>query len=57
MLGHAPVAMTLNVYANLFEDDFDAAVVALNDQTSRAVVGRTWGECDAVPLTRDADPQ
>jgi integrase len=57
MLGHASAAMTLDVYTDLFDDDLDAVAVALNDHALRAVVGRTWAERDAVPLTKNADPQ
>ncbi|MDA3806186.1 hypothetical protein PED38_15405 [Clavibacter sp. CT19] len=49
--------MTLDVYTDLFDDDLDAVAVALNDHASRAVVSRTWAERDAVPLTKNADPQ
>ena len=31
MLGHAPAAMTLDVYADLFDDDLDAVAVALHE--------------------------
>ena len=31
MLGHASAAMTLDVYADLFEDDLDAVAMRLND--------------------------
>ena len=31
MLGHASAAMTLDVYADLFDDDLDAVATALND--------------------------
>ncbi len=31
MLGHASAAMTLDTYADLFDDDLDAVAVALND--------------------------
>ncbi len=34
MLGHAPAAMTLDVYAGLFEDDLDEAASRL-DQAAR----------------------
>lgn len=30
MLGHSSAAMTLDVYADLFDDDLDAVAVALN---------------------------
>jgi integrase len=38
MLGHASAAMTLDVYADLFDDDLDAVAVALNDGASHSVV-------------------
>jgi integrase len=38
MLGHASAAMTLDVYADLFDDDVDAVAVALNDGATQAVV-------------------
>jgi integrase len=36
MLGHASAAMTLDVYADLFEDDLDVVATALNNARSRA---------------------
>jgi integrase len=30
MLGHASAAMTLDVYADLFDDDLDAVATAMN---------------------------
>jgi integrase len=57
MLGHASAAMTLDVYADLFDDDLDAVAVALDEHAARAVVGRTWADRVAVPLTKNADPQ
>lgn len=38
MLGHASAAMTLNVYADLFDDDLDAVAVALNKSAAESVV-------------------
>jgi integrase len=35
MLGHASAAMTLDVYADLFDDDLDAVAAAL-DRAKRA---------------------
>jgi integrase len=35
MLGHASAAMTLDVYADLFDDDLDAVAAAL-DQAKRS---------------------
>lgn len=37
MLGHKPAAMTLDVYADLFEDDLDAVATAMNDAAIRAL--------------------
>ena len=31
MLGHASAAMTLDIYADLFDDDLEAVAVALHD--------------------------
>ena len=42
MLGHASASMTLDVYADLFEDDLDAVAIALNHAASRASVGKAW---------------
>ena len=37
MLGHAKASMTLDVYADLFDDDLDAVGVALDDIRARVV--------------------
>lgn len=42
MPGPASAAMTLDFYADLFDDDLDAVGVALNDARSRAIVGKMW---------------
>lgn len=42
MLGHASAAMTLDTYADLFDDDLDAVAVALNDAASGTDVGKLW---------------
>ena len=42
MLGHASAAMTLDVYADLFDDDLEAVATALNDARSRESVGKMW---------------
>jgi integrase len=42
MLGHASAAMTLDVYADLFDDDLDAVAVALDEHASAAVVSKMW---------------
>jgi integrase len=43
MLGHASAAMTLDSYADLFEDDLDAVSARLNNVREKAVVGFSWG--------------
>jgi integrase len=43
MLGHASAAMTLDTYADLFEDDLDAVSDRLDSMRSKAVVGDLWG--------------
>ena len=40
MLGRKSVAMTLDVYSDLFDDDIDAVVVALNEAGASAIVGK-----------------
>ena len=42
MLGHASAAMTLDVYADLFDDDLEAVATALNDARARESVGKMW---------------
>lgn len=40
ILGHASARITLDEYADLFEDDLDAVVGALNHAASQASVGK-----------------
>ena len=42
MLGHASAAMTLDVYADLFDDDLGAVATALDQAVSTGVVVRMW---------------
>jgi integrase len=42
MLGHASAAMTLDTYADLFDDDLDAVAAALDKARSSSIVGRMW---------------
>jgi integrase len=37
MLGHTSAKMTLDAYADLFDDDLDEAAAALHSRYSRAV--------------------
>lgn len=47
MLGHASAAVTLDVYADLFEDDLDAVSVALDQAISKTIVSIS---CPLEPL-------
>lgn len=38
MLGHASAAMTLDVFADLFDDDLDAVANALDAEAAKSVV-------------------
>ena len=42
MLGHASAAMTLDLYADLFDDDLDAVAVALDAARAKSNVGKMW---------------
>ncbi len=42
MLGHASAAMTLDIYADLFDDDLEAVANALDQARSRENVGKMW---------------
>jgi hypothetical protein len=42
MLGHASAAMTLDIYADLFDDDLEAVATALDQARSRESVGKVW---------------
>ena len=37
MLGHASAAMTLDVYADLFDDDLDSVSLALHEARARSI--------------------
>jgi integrase len=47
MLGHASAAMTLDVYADLFDDDLDPVATALNHARKNSGVGEMWGKTAA----------
>lgn len=42
MLGHAKASMTLDTYAELFEEDLDSVSTALNDIAGPTIVGKIW---------------
>lgn len=46
MLGHASAAMTLDTYAELFDDDLDTVVIALNTAVFSSVVGKKWANLE-----------
>jgi len=46
MLGHASAAMTLDVYADLFDDDLDAVAAALNVGATDLDVGKVWARAN-----------
>lgn len=50
MLGHASAAMTLDVYADLFEDDLDAVAERMGEQAESSV-GKMWA---SGPETKEA---
>jgi integrase len=54
MLGHASAAMTLDVYADLFDDDLDAVAAALDQHASASGVAKMWPQAasDIVELVR-----
>ncbi|MGB3732810.1 tyrosine-type recombinase/integrase, partial [Microbacterium sp.] len=42
MLGHKSAAMTLDTYADLFDDDLDNVAARLDERARAADVGKTW---------------
>jgi integrase len=44
MLGHKSAAMTLDVYADLFDDDLSAVAARLDDAARSSVVGKMWAK-------------
>ena len=44
MLGHASAAMTLDIYADLFDDDLEAVATALHEARSRENVAKMWAD-------------
>lgn len=57
MLGHASAAMTLDTYADLFDDDLDAVSEALDRAATASIVGKPWarvvtGPAEVVEIPR-----
>lgn len=50
MLGHASATMTLDVYADLFDDDLEAVAVALDHAVARGSVGAMWAQAPPTPV-------
>ena len=44
MLGHESASITLDVYADLFDDDLDAVADRLAAAAKEQSVGKTWAE-------------
>jgi hypothetical protein len=55
MLGHASAAMTLDIYADLFDDDLEAVATALHDARLRESVGKMWARGGHGAPIRPAD--
>ena len=49
MLGHASAAMTLDIYADLFDDDLNAVSDRLDEAYERSSVGKVWANGGAGP--------
>lgn len=49
MLGHASAAMTLDIYADLFDDDLNAVSDRLDEAYERSVVGKGWANGGSLP--------
>jgi integrase len=56
MLGHASAAMTLDIYADLFDDDLEAVAVALHDAKLSENVGKMWARGGEPTNRAVADP-
>jgi len=57
LLGHASAAMTLDVYAELFEDDLDAVAAALTHRVGASRVGKMWAEPKKPAITKGTRPK
>jgi integrase len=52
MLGHKSAAMTLDTYADLFDDDLDDVAARLDERASAANVGKVWASAPPAALAR-----
>jgi hypothetical protein len=46
MLGHKSAKVTLDTYADLFDDDLDAVAVTLHARYSSQKLGKMWADAD-----------
>jgi hypothetical protein len=51
MLGHASAAVTLDVYADLFDDELDSVSIALDHAIAKANVVKMWSNGDKAVAT------
>lgn len=51
MLGHARASMTLDTYAELFDDDVESVAIALNNDVLSAIVGKKWANLE-MPINK-----
>jgi hypothetical protein len=56
MLGHASAAMTLDIYADLFDDDLEAVATALHHARTQESVGKMWARAGEPTNQGFADP-
>ncbi|MBG6237400.1 integrase [Mycetocola sp. CAN_C7] len=47
MLGHASATMTLDTYADLFDDDLDSVSARLDEVVRNTIVGKVWARADS----------
>ena len=56
MLGHASAAMTLDTYADLFEDDLDAVANRMHDAAAAAGARTPWSPRISGPSSSGDSP-
>ncbi len=56
MLGHASAAMTLDIYADLFDDDLEAVATGLDQARSRDCVQNVSTACHGALSPRSSRP-
>lgn len=53
MLGHASAAVTLDVYADLFDEDLDSVSTALDHMIEQMIVGKVWADGENDPEMKE----